>query len=79
MDLGLGGEHSVFTTWRALFKKEHKTMNTVRFEALKRTTEGHHWLRDTVTPKQGSPPVGCRAKRHSEAKDQKEGLISCSK
>lgn len=29
------GEHSVYTTWRALFKKEHKTMNTVRFEALK--------------------------------------------
>ena len=49
-------------------------MNTVRFETLKRTTEGHHWLHDTVTQKQSLPLAGYPAKDQ-----EKERFITCRK
>ena len=55
-------------------RKRSQTMNTVRFEALKRTTEGHHWLHDPVTQKQSLPLAGYPAKDQ-----EKEGFITCSK
>ena len=81
VDLGLGGAQWLYNLEGSLQeRKRTQNYEYSQIEALKRTTEGHHWLHDTVTQKQGSPLVGCRAKRHSEAKDQeKEGLISCSK